>query len=125
MKQVILTSLLALGLPLSGYAAECNLPAGQEVFKKCAACHTTDKGAGHFVGPNLNGLIGREIGAVEGFKFSRQMRKDKRTWDQALFDQFITDPAAMFSRTRMGFAGIKDTTERNDLFCYLKSLEEK
>ncbi len=122
MKKPLLTALSLLTLPITVLATECDVNAGQEVFKKCTACHTTEKTNSHFVGPNLNGLIGREIGKVEGFKFSRQMRKDNRVWDQALFDEFITAPAEMFSRTRMGFAGIKDPSERNNLYCYLKNL---
>lgn len=122
-KRFIATLLSVLAAPVFS-ASACNVDRGQEVFNKCVACHHVEKTQGHFVGPNLNEVIGRIIGSAEGFKYSRQLRKDNRVWDATLFDQFIESPAEMFPRTRMGFAGVKQSQDRADLYCYLTNLQE-
>src|SRR5210317_414049 len=40
--------------------------AGEKVFKKCKACHQVGEGAVNRSGPQLNGLVGRSIGGVDG-----------------------------------------------------------
>jgi len=125
MKRFIAASLFSVATTSVMASENCDLNRGQEVYSKCVACHHVEPGRGHFVGPNLHSVIGRTIGSAVGFKFSRQMRKDDRSWDAALFDQFITAPAEMFPRTRMGFAGIKNVQDRNDLYCFLKKQTEE
>lgn len=124
MKKLFITFLLSAVAAPSMAGVTCNAERGQEVFNKCIACHHVDKDKGHFVGPNLNEVIGRIVGSAEGFKYSRQLRKDDRIWDATLFDQFIKSPAEMFPRTRMGFAGVKQPQDRADLYCYLTKLQE-
>ncbi|WP_432474737.1 c-type cytochrome [Amphritea sp. HPY] len=124
MKKIILVTLLST-LSLPTFADDtCSIERGSEVFNKCTACHRIDKEQSHFVGPNLHDLAGRIVGSAEGFKYSRQLRKDSRTWNAELFDQFITAPAEMFPRTRMAFAGLKKSQERADLYCFIKNLKE-
>ena len=53
-------------------AQDGDAEAGAKVFRKCAACHNieTDK---QKVGPSLQGVIGRQPGTVEDFKYSKAM----------------------------------------------------
>ena len=44
------------------------ISAGERVFGKCKACHKLDGTNG--TGPHLNGVVGREIAAVDGFAYS-------------------------------------------------------
>jgi cytochrome c len=95
--------------------------AGKKVFNKCAPCHAIGPGATNKVGPNLNGVIGRKAGTEEGFAYSDAMKKAGWVWDEAIFKEYITDPKKKVPGNKMLFPGVKDETERDDLYAYLSS----
>src|SRR5829696_2213044 len=72
---------MALGIvfalaPLGSAMAQAGDPAaGQRVFNQCMACHTINQGGPNRVGPNLHGVIGRKAGAVDGFRYSANMKQ--------------------------------------------------
>jgi cytochrome c len=56
---------------LSGPAlSEGDPERGEALYRPCAACHMIGEGAIHRIGPHLNGIVGRGIGMVEGYRFS-------------------------------------------------------
>lgn len=112
---------LALVVALPTVAAAQDAEEGKNVFKKCRACHTIGEKAVNRVGPELNGIIGRKAGSVEGFNYSAAMKDSGITWDEAQLNEFLTNPKAKVSGTKMVFAGIKDDTDRANLIAYLKS----
>src|SRR5258708_22993162 len=57
--------------PIEFYLAKADPAKGQQVFNKCMACHTADKGGPNQLGPNLWGVVGEPIGkGANGFAFS-------------------------------------------------------
>lgn len=98
--------------------------AGETVFKKCASCHTVDKGGANKVGPNLWGLVNRPIGSHEGFSYSAGMKTfsegGKVVWDYDHLSFFIEAPKKHVPGTAMGFAGVKKPDERANLIAYLR-----
>ncbi|WP_353186940.1 c-type cytochrome [Bosea sp. (in: a-proteobacteria)] len=119
-----LTSLFALSLlalpSLSRHAAAQDAEAGQRAFNKCRACHQIGEGARNLVGPELNGLIGRHSGSVEGYSYSSANKNSGLTWDEATFAEYIKDPKAKIPGTKMIFAGIRSEKEIADLTAFLK-----
>jgi cytochrome c len=109
--------LLALPTVASAQDAE----AGKKVFTKCAPCHAIGPGAKNKVGPELNGLVGRKAGSVEGFNYSPAMKNSGIVWDDASFHEYIADPKKKVPGNKMLFPGVKDETERADLVAYLES----
>jgi len=101
-----------------------NPETGRKVFKKCAVCHRAEKNAGKKVGPNLWGIINREKGTVEGFKFSAAIKNAGGTWTEADLDGYIESPKKFLPGSRMAFAGIRKPQARADLIAYLKSLTD-
>ncbi len=95
---------------------------GAGVFKKCATCHTPDKGGKNGTGPNLWGVVGRKVGVADGFAYSNatKAKGGEWTWDNLI--PYINAPAATIPGNKMAFAGIKDPGELADLLVYLRTL---
>jgi cytochrome c len=106
-------------LALPTMASAQDAEAGKKIFTKCAPCHAVGPGAKNKVGPELNGLIGRAAGSVEGFAYSPAMKGSGITWDDATFQEYIADPKKKVPGNKMLFAGVKDEIERADLAAYL------
>ncbi len=94
--------------------------AGEKVFVKCRACHQIGENARNAVGPNLNGLIGRHSGSVEGYSYSDANKNSGLTWDEATFRDYIKNPRAKIPGTKMIFVGLQNETEIDSLIAYLK-----
>ena len=100
-----------------------NASKGEEVFKKCQACHQLGQGAEDRVGPHLNGIFGRRAGAHSNFRYSDDMvmmGQDGLTWTLDTLDAYLENPKALVSRTRMNFAGLKKPEDRADILAYLR-----
>src|SRR5215468_5375871 len=62
--------------PLKPLLASASVDAGKGVAKKCAACHTFEKGGPNRVGPNLWGIINDEVAHDRNnFAFSDALKK--------------------------------------------------
>ena len=79
-------SAIAVFLLAAGPAqADGDVAKGEQVFKKCMACHTVNDKTNK-VGPHLVGIVGRPVASVEGYKYSESMKAHAATnavWDEA------------------------------------------
>ena len=96
---------------------------GREVFlRACQPCHDAEAGS-HHVGPSLYGVIGREIGAVAGYRrYSQALKRADGTWTPARLDRYLSDPVAMFPEQRKRYDGLKSPQDRVDLIAYLRHI---
>lgn len=92
---------------------------GQAAFAKCAACHTVNQGGMNGIGPNLYGVLGRDIASANGFPYSSALRDKGGEWDFAKLDRWLARPNAFAPGTKMSFAGLSNAQERADLIVYL------
>ena len=122
--RAILPSLLLVLPFLAQPAAAQDAAAGERSFNKCRACHQVGESARNMVGPELNGLIGRHSGAVEGYSYSAANKNSGLTWDETTFTDYIKDPRAKIPGTKMIFAGIKNEKEIKDLIAFLKQFDK-
>ncbi len=113
---------LALGSGAAG-AAEGNAEAGEDVFKKCRACHEVGPDAKNKLGPVLNGLFGRKAGTIEGFAYSPANKKagdEGWTWTEDKLLTYLANPREAMPGNRMAFVGLADEQDRLDVLAYLK-----
>jgi cytochrome c len=112
----------ALLLSQNAFAQEGDAAAGEAVFKKCTACHNVAD-AKHKVGPSLQGVVGRQPGVAEGFKYSKAMTDfgAGKVWDDEQLAAYLENPRGVVKGTRMAFAGLKDPKEIADVIAYMKT----
>jgi cytochrome c len=104
--------------------AKASVDNGQAAFKKCATCHTPEKGGKNGQGPNLWGIVGKKMGAHEGFAFSEAVKSKGGTWSFDALANYIADPKGYIPNNKMAFAGIKDDGELADVLAYLRTLAD-
>ena len=100
---------------------------GEKVFKKCKACHQLGDGAKNRSGPILTGVVDRAAGTVEGFKYSKALKKaaeDGLVWEEDSLTAFLAKPKAYMKGTKMSFAGIKKDSDMAAILAYLRSVPE-
>ncbi len=100
---------------------------GKKAFRQCSGCHKVGADAKNGVGPHLNGIFGRRAGEIDGFSYSRGLKRaadDGLIWDLEHLDAYIENPKALVSGTRMSFRGIKDEAERHDVLAYLRQFSD-
>lgn len=118
----------AAGTPIATLLASADAAAGEGVFKKCASCHTSEKGGPNKVGPNLFDIVNRPIASHEGFSYSAGMTTfsegHKILWDYDHLNFFLEAPKKHVPGTAMGFAGLKKEDERANLIAYLRTLSD-
>ncbi len=107
-----------------GLLAKANTDAGKDTFKRCQQCHTADKGGRNLVGPNLWGVVGRQVGHAQGFPYSDAMKNHGGEWTWEQLASYLHDPKAAVPGNKMAFPGIKDDAELADLLAYLRSLSD-
>lgn len=105
---------------LTAHAADGNPEAGANVFRPCRACHQVGETAKNFVGPQLNGVIGRKASTVSGYSYSAAFQALDRVWNEDAFRKYIADPRGDVPGTKMTFAGVKDEQQITDLIAFLK-----
>jgi cytochrome c len=109
--------LLAVGSAGAGSPAPAEIAAGEQIYERCAACHSLERDR---VGPRHCGIFGRRAGSVPGFAYSEAMRASGIVWNRQTLDAFIANPLVTVPGTFMGYAGVQDPEERAELLAFLE-----
>jgi cytochrome c len=136
MKISLIATLAAMAVATPVFAGDA--AKGETEFKKCKACHMivapdgTEIYKGGKIGPNLYGIVGRQVGSVEGFKYKDSIVAVGATglvWDEAELAAYMTDPKAWLIE-KTGDSGAKSgmthkqKKDQEDIAAYLASVAQ-
>ena len=115
-------SAAASGPGLNTLLASADVAAGEKVFAKCAACHTSNQGGANGIGPNLYATVGEAIGQGKGgFAFSDALKSKGGNWTFENLDHWLTSPREFAPGTKMTFAGLGNPVDRANLIAWLNT----
>ncbi len=101
--------------------AVADASAGERLFKACRACHKVEDGK-NGTGPHLYDVVGRAVGAVDGFRYSGALAAVADSWGLEELNAFIANPKGFAPGTKMAYRGMKDIEDRADLIAWLESI---
>ena len=104
--------------------ASANLANGEKLFKKCASCHTYQKGGENKVGPAMWGIVNRAKASVDGFAYSGALADFGGDWSVEELNKFLLKPKKYVPGTKMNFNGLKKDQDRADLIKWLDNLSD-
>jgi cytochrome c len=118
------TLAVALSLSLFSGAALASGDAakGEKTFKKCKACHSVKEGAKHKIGPNLFGVVGRDVAGTD-FKKYKALSADDGVWDEATLDKWLKNPKKFNGKKTSMSLKLKKEDDRENIIAYLKTLK--
>ena len=96
-----------------------DLATGEKVFKKCAACHSIVKGGKNNIGPALYNVVGRKVGVVSDYKYSKALSEYEKEWTFEELNGYLIKPAKWIKGTKMAFAGLRKEKDRASVILYL------
>ena len=106
-------------IDLSALMAMGDVTTGEKVFKKCAACHSIVKGGKNNIGPALYNVVGRKIGSVNDYKYSKALSEYGKEWTFEELNGYLIKPAKWIKGTKMAFAGLRKEKDRASVILYL------
>ncbi len=109
---------------IASLLASADAGAGANVAKKCAACHSFDKGGANKVGPGLWNIVQRPIAHSDGYKYSSALADMDGAWSYEALSHFLAAPKDFAPGTKMSFAGIRKDDDRANLIAYLRTLSD-
>ena len=99
--------------------AQGDAESGKKIFKKCAACHSINKGGGNKIGPALYNVVGRKVGSVDEYKYSKVLASYGKEWTFEELNGFLKKPASYLKGTKMSYAGLRKEIDRASIIKYL------
>ena len=96
-----------------------DVASGEKIFKKCAACHSIVKGGKNKIGPALYNVVGRKVGAVNDYKYSKALAGYEKSWTFEELNGYLIKPAKWIKGTKMAFAGLRKEKDRASVIKYL------
>ena len=106
-------------IDIVAFMAMGDLNAGKKIFKKCASCHSIAKGGGQKIGPSLYNVVGRVVGGVSEYKYSKALATYGKNWTLEELNGFLIKPTTYIKGTKMAFAGLKKESDRASVIKFL------
>ena len=106
-------------IDIAALMAMGDVTSGEKIFKKCAACHSIAKGGKNKIGPALYNVVGRKVGGVSDYKYSKALIEYEKEWTYEELNGFLLKPAKWIKGTKMAYAGLRKEADRASIIKYL------
>ena len=106
-------------IDISALMAMGDVTSGEKIFKKCAACHSIVKGGKNNIGPALYNVVGRQVGSISDYKYSKALLEYSKEWTFEELNGYLIKPAKWIKGTKMAFAGLRKEKDRASVIKYL------
>jgi len=106
-------------IDISALLAMGDVEHGKKIFKKCAACHSINKGGKNKIGSALWNVVFRPAGSVADYKYSKALASYGKEWSWEELNGFLIKPSKWIPNNKMGFAGLKSEKDRASVILYL------
>ena len=120
LRALAIAPLLLLALP----AQAADAARGEQLWRKCASCHTLEANGRNRAGPRLHGVFGRVAGSVPDYKYSDALKNSGIVWNDQTLDAFLKDSEAFVPGTKM-YGGLSQEADREDLLTFLKDASRR
>ncbi len=101
-----------------------DLAHGEKVFKKCSACHSIKSGGGNKIGPALYNVVGRKVGVLDDYKYSKALAEYEKNWSFEELNGFLLKPKDWIKGTKMAYAGLRKEKDRASVILYLNKYSD-
>lgn len=105
--------------------ASADSVAGENVLSsQCSACHSWNEGGPNGTGPNLHGIVGKDIASTSGFTYSSALSGIEGVWTYEKMNEWLANPGGFARGTSMAYAGLRSPRRDNDrvnVIAYLAS----
>lgn len=102
--------------------ADASADKGKQKVQVCMTCHDLQQGGPDRIGPNLWGVVGRDIAARPAFAYSPAMQAQPGAWTYERLFEYLAAPARAIPGNRMAFAGLRAPDDRAAVIRYLATL---
>ena len=113
------TEVVEAKVDISALMAMGDVSSGEKIFKKCAACHSIIKDGKNKIGPALYNVVGRKVGGVSDYKYSKALAGYEKAWTFEELNGFLLKPAKWIKGTKMAYAGLRKEKDRASIIKYL------
>jgi len=83
------------------------------------ACHSINSGGANKIGPALYNVVGRKVGSVADYKYSKALASYDKDWTFEELNGFLKKPASYIKGTKMSYAGLRKEKDRASIIKYL------
>lgn len=106
-------------VPFEEVFASADAAAGEKLWRQCQACHKLEAGA-NGTGPYLLGIVGRDVGAADGYGYSGNLVAVADVWTPENLNGFLENPKAYAPGTKMAYKGMSKIEDRANLIAWLE-----
>ena len=90
----------------------------------CIRDSSIQAGGGNNIGPALYNVVGRKIGAIEDYKYSKALMNYEKSWSFEELNGFLIKPQKWIKGTKMAYAGLRKEKDRASVILYLNKYSD-